>query len=134
MKPLHQEEQSDDRSEAAIPFAEWVIAALGTLLVVATFGFLIARAFAEKEPPSFAADVEQIGAVGDNFAVTATVQNHGGRAAASLVVRGQAGGSKERELTIDYLPAYSGRRVTFLFDQPVDLGNFKCTFISYNDP
>lgn len=134
MKTLHQEKQSDDKSEGAIPVAEWVIAALGTLSVVATFGFLVSRAFAEKEPPSFAADVEQIRAAGDNFAVTATVHNHGGRAAASLVVRGRAGGSNERELTIDYLPAYSGRRVTFLFDQSVDLGNFKCTFISYNDP
>ena len=121
-------------TEDRIPIAEWIVAIVGAILVGGTFSFLAYRAVVEQGPPSFTAKIEQIEASGNSHAVSVIVQNQGGRPVSDLVVRATRDDQDERELTIDYLPSHSARRVTFLFENSIVASQFECVFTSYNDP
>ncbi|WP_442505256.1 hypothetical protein SH528x_004038 [Novipirellula sp. SH528] len=125
---------SRNKTEDRIPIAEWIVAAIGAVLVGGTFCFLGYRAVVEQGPPSFTAEIKQIEATGNNHAVTVIVHNQGGRPVSDLVVRATRDGQDERELTIDYIPSHSARRVTFLFDKSTAANQLECVFTSYNDP
>ena len=54
-------ENSDEQKQKQIPFLEWLIAAIGLILVVGTIGFMLYEAFSFKNtPPDFAMKIEQI--------------------------------------------------------------------------
>ncbi len=126
--------ESRNETQDRIPIGEWIVAAIGAVLVGGTFCFLGYRAVAEQGPPWFTAEIEQMEAAGNNHAVSVIVHNQGGRPVSDLVVRATRNGQDERELTINYLPSHSERRVTFLFDTPTAANQLELAFTSYNDP
>ncbi len=101
-----------------IPIAEWIVAAIGGLLVVASFGFLAYRSVGEREPPAFEFTIEKVVPMNVQKAVTVSVRNLGGKPVADLRLHVIGNQGQVKEVVIDYLPAKSSRRVAFVFDEP----------------
>ncbi len=117
-----------------IPIAEWIVAAIGGLLVTASFGFLAYRASSEREPPSFDFTIEKLVAMNWQTAATVSVRNHGGKAVADLRLRAICTQDQSKEVVIDYVPAKSARRVTFVFDEPMMDSEIKFFVDSFTEP
>lgn len=131
-------ERATRREHPDIPRLEWAIAAVGLGLVVACLSFLIYRAFAHEEtPPDVTVAVEEIRAVGDGHLVRFEAFNHGGTAAAAVVVRGElvTGGATEvSEATLDFLPSESARRGGLYFRADPAGRRLTLRAVSYQDP
>lgn len=116
-----------------IPLIEWIVAGIGGVLVMASFGFLVYRAISEQEPPSFGFAIEKVQPMNEQQSVTVSIKNRGGRPVADVRVRAISGSGEEREAVIDYVPSQS-RRVTFLFDQVVVAADVRFAVESFTEP
>ena len=114
-------EDDPPRQEAPPPFWEWVVAAIGLLLVLGSLGYLLLQAArGEGGPPQPVIEVLATEPQGERFLVRLQVRNAGGNPAAALRIEGtlrrdgQAIESSEVEL--DYLPGNSTREAGLFFD------------------
>jgi uncharacterized protein (TIGR02588 family) len=103
------------QGEPDIPVMEWVVAAFGLMLVLATLVFLVFQALHREEtPPDVIVQVGSISPAAAGYLVQFRAINHGGQAAEGLVVRGELRGDgniiETSETRIDYVPADSERR------------------------
>ncbi len=115
------DDRADQPTQNGIPVAEWIVAAVGGVLVIASFLFLAYRAVSEREPASFEFTIEEIQRVQQQLVATASVHNRGGQPVADLRLRAICKRDQVKEVVIDYVPAKSSRRVTFYFvDADVD--------------
>lgn len=117
-----------------IPLLEWLVAAMGGLLVIVSFGFLGYRAMSEQEPPLFVVTVESIELMGTQRAVTVSVANRGGRPVAELSVHADGMNGRSKDAIVDYVPAGSSRRVTFLFDDSLPPSDYEFVVDSFTNP
>ena len=106
---------------------EWVIAAIGGLLVVAAIAYMVVFAVAEpKRPPAVTLSVTSVTTTPGGYLVSFRAANAGGATAAALQVSGElreAGAVVETsQANIDYLPQRSERRGGLFFTRdPEDL-------------
>ena len=104
-----------------IPIAEWVVAAIGGLLVFGALGALLTDTIDnEIAAPAITLDVDTIIATGNNYVVKVTAKNGGGETAAGVVIEGVLshpdGVPVERsELVLDYLPRRSTRMAGLIY-------------------
>ncbi|MDP1875886.1 hypothetical protein [Phenylobacterium sp.] len=105
---------------------EWLIAALGGLLVAAALVYMVVFAIMEPErPPAVTLSVNAISTTPGGYLVSFTAANAGGATAAGLQVSGELlQGEAVVETstsTIDYLPQHSERRGGLFFSaNPAD--------------
>ncbi|HVE48512.1 MAG TPA: TIGR02588 family protein [Casimicrobiaceae bacterium] len=97
------------------PLAEWIVAAIGFVLVIAAIGFLLYRALAgSNSPPMIAVHQQSVIATPSGYLVEIRVINSGGMTAAEVLVEGELKNGAETietsEATIDYVPARSEKR------------------------
>lgn len=102
------------------PWWQWLVAAVGALLVLGTTGYLAYRGMnAPEGPPSVRLDVRHIAPVAGGYVVVVEARNVGGETAAQLEVRGELWrGTQlldEHEFMLDYLPPDSSRRAGLFF-------------------
>ncbi len=101
---------------------EWVVAALGLMLVVGTVGYIGYYALTTKGKIT-AATVEPIGveATSGGHVVRFRARNHSSATAASLQITGELrqGGSvvETSQVTLDYLPPFSERQGALVFQE-----------------
>jgi uncharacterized protein (TIGR02588 family) len=105
-----------------IPATEWVVAALGAVLVAATIGYLVWLALGRDEgPPDVRVAAEDVVALQDGWLVKFRAVNAGAQAAAQLLVEGALMGPEgvveTAEATIDYLPPRSEREGGLIFGE-----------------
>ncbi|MGQ3136741.1 TIGR02588 family protein [Phenylobacterium sp.] len=106
---------------------EWVIAAIGGLLVVAAIAYMVVFAAAEpKRPPTVTLSVTSVTTTPGGYLVSFRAANAGGATAAGLQVSGELreGGAvvETSAVTIDYLPQQSEREGGLVFTRdPEDL-------------
>jgi uncharacterized protein (TIGR02588 family) len=101
--------------------AEWVLAAVGAIVTLATIGFLVYEGVAE--PGAGAPDLlVETGAAtrqGGGWAVPVEARNVGSATAASVRIVGELRDAarvvEESEMTLDYVPEASSRTGTLLF-------------------
>jgi len=104
-----------------IPIAEWVVAALGALLVIGAVGALLTDSIDnEIAAPAITLAVDTVIATGENYVVKVRAKNRGGETAAAVVIEGvltQPGGApvERSELVLDYLPRRSSRMVGLIY-------------------
>lgn len=128
-------ESGDKSSIQPIPWLEWLVAAVGIILVVGNFGYLGWRAVQEKTPPSFVAEIESVVPSDRGFLVRVNVKNNGGTPVADLrLIATFSGTEKNSEVMIDYLPSRSNRTVGFLKDGPVNADEVTFHFKSFTEP
>jgi uncharacterized protein (TIGR02588 family) len=104
----------------AIPILEWVVGALGALLLAGTIGFLVWHALGRDEaPPDVRLTVERIEQLRNGYLVGFRAVNQGGSAAAQLLIEGELAGPdgpiETSEATLDYLPPRSDREGGLFF-------------------
>lgn len=133
MTDLPQDKDSQATTDH-IPLAEWIVAAIGGLLVIASFVFLAYRSVSELVPPSFEFEIKDFNSIDQQSAVTVSVTNTGGKPVADLRVRATGPESASREVTVDYVPAKSSRKITFVFDPPTEASQLKFTIESFTEP
>jgi uncharacterized protein (TIGR02588 family) len=106
----------------AIPGWSWTAAAFGLVLVIGSVGFMLFKAFTgDASPPRIAIEVDAITRHEQGYLVQMIVMNHGGLAAADLVVEGVLRTDAENEetstITLGYVPSGSHRRAGLFFSQ-----------------
>jgi uncharacterized protein (TIGR02588 family) len=114
---------TDDQAGKAkrpIPVTEWVVAAIGAVLVAATIGYLVWLALSRDEaPPDVRVAAAGVVALQNGWLVKFRATNAGATAAAELLIEGELvgeGGPVETsEATIDYLPPRSEREGGLFF-------------------
>jgi uncharacterized protein (TIGR02588 family) len=99
---------------------EWIIAALGALVVLSAVTIMLYEAFSSPPtPPKIEVVVDSIVDTEYGRVVEFRVRNHGQQTAAGLVVEGElrsdTGTIETAQVTIDYVPAQSSRRGGLLF-------------------
>jgi len=105
-----------------VPATEWVVAALGALLVAGTIGYLVWHATGRDEGPADVRVVaEEVVALQDGWLVRFRAANAGAQAAAELLVHGELVGPEgvleTAEASIDYLPPRSAREGGLIFSR-----------------
>ena len=110
---------SNASSDAATPL-EWIAAALGAALTLATIGFLVYQGVADDDGVAeLVAEVDSVIAQPNGWLVAIEVHNRGAATAAAVQVIGElrdsAGIVEASEMTLDYVPEASSRGGALLF-------------------
>ena len=118
---------------------EWVVFALGLILVSVTLGYLIyAGSTMGDEPPSIEVRLGTPEKQQFNFLVPVTVINHGDETAEGVrieVVMENSGASKERaELEVAFLPRHATREGWVTFAQDPSANQLKARVLGYQKP
>ncbi|CAN5712908.1 TIGR02588 family protein [soil metagenome] len=118
---------------------EWVVFALGLILVSSTLGYLIyAGASMGHEPPSIEVRLGTPEPGQFNFTVPVTIVNHGDETAEGVrieVVVESRGEAKERaELDVAFLPRHATREGWVTFDQDPRASQLKARVLGYQKP
>ena len=103
-----------------VPALEWVVAAIGALLVAGTIGYLVTQAlWRDRTPPDVRLVAEPARELQGGWLVRFHAFNHGGEPAAEILVegelRGPDGSVETAEATLDYLPPGSQREGGLVF-------------------
>lgn len=118
----------------------WAAVALGTLIVLATMGFLVWDGVQRREHPLpfITLAVDTVVAVPGGFAVHVRAHNAGGRTAADVRLRGELtvgeAPPEGAETGIDYLPPGSDRRGGLVFSRDPGLGRLELRVVGYSLP
>jgi uncharacterized protein (TIGR02588 family) len=102
-------EPDESRERERPPFAEWLVAGFGVLVVLATVGFLGYEAVLGGEtPPDIVNRVTAMRPTPGGYLVQVEVRNRGGETTAALTLEGtlKEGGREleTSEVTLDYVP------------------------------
>ena len=108
------------QEENAIPIWEWIVAAIGFVLVASVIGFLLYQAIIGKRlPPDVKLSVDSVIQTRNGYLAKITAFNEGGMTAAGVIVEGElrkGAESIERSwTTIDYLPPLSKQQGGLFF-------------------
>ncbi len=105
-----------------VPTVEWLVAALGLLLVAATIGYLVLHALVrDRTPPDLQLTAEPALAQDGGWLVRFRARNRGGEPASEVLVEGVLAGPdgplETAETTLDYLAPHSEREGGLLFSR-----------------
>src|SRR5688572_6324822 len=108
------------QEENAIPIWEWIVAAIGFVLVASVIGFLLYEAIAgNRLPPDVKLSVDSVVQTRNGYLAKIIAVNEGGMTAAGVVIEGELRrGTEPVErswTTIDYLPPRSEQRGGLFF-------------------
>lgn len=122
MAEVEQSNKNDQQQNSNPPAMEWLVAAIGLILVVGAVGFLIYKAVGEKDaPPNIVVSVDSIIPRGDKFLVNFRVKNSGATTAAALTIEGELkNGEQSIEVstaTLAYAPSNSERKGGLFFSE-----------------
>lgn len=128
--------QADD---SETPLSEWVVAAVGLVLVVTSLGYLAYEAVAgHPSPPDIIVQSEQVVPMTESYLLKIAVTNKGGQTVANLRVKGRLvngpGSGEENETTFDYVPAHSTRKGGLLFRQDPRASRVELGAGGYQEP
>lgn len=118
---------------------EWLIAALGLLLVLGTTGYLVADALvAEPSPPRIVVHADSVAALGPSgWLVRFTARNHGRETVGEVGIVGElrvGADTLTARATLDYLPGRSERRGGLLFPADPRLGALRLRAEGFREP
>lgn len=118
---------------------EWLVFAVGALLVSATVGYLAYDALAvTPSPPKLEVRLGEPATTPDGFSVPVVVHNRGTKAAESVLVRVEktAGGGETEtaELTLDFLPGDASRRGAVIFTGDPASSKLSAQPVSFQQP
>lgn len=110
-----------------IPLAEWIVSAIGLLLVGATVGYMgYAALTLEDSPPDIQVEVLSVQPLRHGYLARFRATNHGGQPANEVTIQGEHGEGENREesqAVVDFLPAGSEKSGGLFFSrQPLPDG------------
>ena len=105
------------RRRRKMPTAERIATLFGAAIVAATLGFLTFETFRRGEQePVLSASVVHVRETPGGFVVDVDVRNESRGAAVDVHLSGGDARQPQAQARVDYLPGFSSRRVTFVFD------------------
>jgi len=117
---------------------EWVVAAIGLVLVVSAVWVMLAEARRERTPPDIAVRADSVHALpGGGFLVRFTAHNRGRETAAEVEIVGElrdAAGTATSRVRLDYLPGESRRGGGLLFARDPGTGTLVLRAEGYREP
>lgn len=119
------------------PLLEWLVGAVGFLLVAGVIAYLLYQGLAgTSRPPDIQLQVEAIQSVGTNYMVSVRANNRGDKTVKGLQIEGRvkSGVPETRTLTFNYLPAQSERRGSFYFTADPRTQKFELSVQGYEHP
>ena len=138
------EEKSEDQKNKPekhrkTPFWEWLIAAVGLILVVGTIAVTLNRAVNEKKSsPQLKVSVESTEPNGDGYLVKFLVENSGNQTAAAVTIEGELKSGDETvetgSATLAYAPANSERRGGLYFSKNPQQFDLQIRATGYEEP
>jgi uncharacterized protein (TIGR02588 family) len=138
------EEKSTDKKEnrerpEETSVWEWIIAAVGLVLVVGAIGSTLYRALTqESTPPQLAVSVDSVQPSGDGFLVKFRVVNSGNQTAAAANIEGELKSGEETaetsSATLTYIPANSERRGGLFFNKNPQQFDLRIRATGYEEP
>ena len=119
--------------------AEWIVAAVSSVLVLAVLGFLVYDGVsAPRTPPVVVVEVDSIQTAGPGYLVLFRALNRGRATAAELLVEGEleadSGKVESAETTIDYVPGGGTGRGGLYFTQDPRRLRLTLRAKGYRDP
>lgn len=123
----------------SVPVWEWIVAAIGLILVVGAIGTTVYRAVTEEStPPKLAISVVSIEPVENGFLVKFSVANTGNQTAAGLTVEGVLKTGEETAeastVTLTYSPANSFREGGLFFTKDPRQYDLQIRALGYEKP
>lgn len=130
---------SKKASAADIPLLEWVIGALGLVIVTAVVGVLIYEAVAgDKSPPDIKLTVHSIASLQNGFLVKVRAENIGGEPAARVSITAevweQSKVSESSETQFEHLPPHSFRDAGVFFQRDPRPNEIRLRALGYEVP
>lgn len=125
------------RQSHDIPAIEWVMAALGLLLLIAAIVVIVRDEVHSGRPPVITIRVGPIHQADARWLVTFEAHNDGDAPAADLLIQAvlAVGDSTESaDAQLDYLPARSRRGGGVFFSRDPRAGRLTLSPVSYRDP
>jgi uncharacterized protein (TIGR02588 family) len=118
---------------------EWIVFAIGLVLVLGTVGILLRDAVVEGEgPPDLTVELGPAERRGQGWAVPVTVKNRGGETAGGVRVRVSlelSGGAREEaEFDVAFVPRGSQRQGWIHFTRPPSSGRLTGRVAGYEQP
>ncbi len=109
------DKNEDNSGEGQIkdtPVLEWLIAAVGLILVIGTIGFMMYKGLTSKDkPPDFTTKIDRIDTVNSGYIIVFKLVNVGEQTAAGVNVEGELKNGTESveksDVTFDYAPSTS---------------------------
>lgn len=122
-----------------VPPAEWVVAALGLLLVLGVGGVLLRDALrSPTRPPDVTLAVDSVAAGRGGWLVVFEAANAGDQSVADVAVRATLatprGDTLVREVRVDYLPARSRRGGGVVFPVDPRAGALRLEAVGFQEP
>ncbi len=138
------EEKSKDKKEnrgqqKETPVWEWIIAAVGLILVVGTIGFTLYRAMTEETtPPILEFSVQAIKPTANGYLVEFRVKNTGNQTAAAVSIEGElkkgAESIEKSSASLAYAPANSVREGGLFFAKNPNEFELNIRAVGYEKP
>lgn len=121
------------------PLVEWLAAAVGLILVVATLVLIASEAFmADPSPPQVEVRAVEVRSSGAGFLVMVEARNVGGSPAAGVLVEGELerpdAPPETAEANFDFIPDHSARRGGLFFETDPRLGRLALRAKGYAEP
>jgi uncharacterized protein (TIGR02588 family) len=127
------------QEENAIPVWEWIVAAIGLVLVASVIGFLLYEAIAgSRLPPDVKLSVDSVVQIRNGFLAKITAVNEGGITAEGVDIEGELKRGTETiersRTTIDYLPPRSEKKAGLFFTQDPRQLDLQVRSFGYEEP
>jgi len=140
MKASSEKKNAAKKSHVAdIPLVEWIIGAVGMVIVVTAVGVLLREALAgDKSPPDVKLTVHAIAPLRNGYLVKLRAENEGGEPAArvgitvELVEKSKV--VEAAETQFEYLPAHSVRDAGVFFARDPREGELRLQVHGYEEP
>jgi len=121
------------------PLVEWLAAAVGLILVVATLVLIASEALmADPSPPQVEVRAVEIRSSGPGFLVVVEARNVGGSPAAGVLVEGELergdAPPETAEANFDFIPDHSARRGGLFFQTDPRQGRLALRAKGYSEP
>lgn len=117
---------------------EWIVAALGALLVVGTLAFLLYDSVIGTSPPNITVQVTGVQSSGDRYLVQFEAINFGGEGASNVTIQGTLRGAEEQpetaNTTISYIAAGSKRAGGLYFSRDPNAFDLELVASGYEKP
>ena len=132
-------EQERQNPVDTIPLSEWIVAAIGAVLVIGVIGFMVYQAVAgDTSPPNISIQTRAIHESENGFLVEVTVINQGGQTAGGLLIEGELSDGEEAietsQATLSYVPAQSQRSSGLFFTEDPRQHALKVRALGYETP
>ena len=116
---------------------EWLVGAIGLVLLLGLVGFLAREAATEATPPDLRARVDSVSRLSSGWLAHVHVANRGRETAVAVTLQGElvvGTDTLRSETTFDYVPGRSDRGGGLLFDRDPSSGSLTVRATGYQEP